>query len=110
MAATVGEFLVQKIRNMAQWMEQERVGGAAGLVEMSSNITPLSATLLATGVKTQSDAVSERDWAHLGTQFASEATKHALFAPFVAVFEGVRARADLHERFWRYMDLMCEVA
>jgi len=108
--ATVGAFIAEKLFNMAAWLEGEGVEGSEGMVVESMKLTPLIATLIASSIKTEQVAVAARHWDRLSQKFTVDAGKYPMFTGFVSVFESVRARPEMHERFWRYMDLMCEVA
>jgi hypothetical protein len=108
--ATVGAFIAEKLFNMAAWIEREGVEGSHGIVVESMKLTPLSATLIASAIKAEHIAVAARDWDSLFNQFKLDAGKYTMFKGFVSLFESVRDRPDMHERFWRYMDMMCEVA
>jgi len=107
--ATIGEFIAEKLFNMTAWIEREGVEGSKGLVIESMKLTPLSATLIASAIKTEQVAVAARHWDRLSQQFKADAAKYSMFQGFVSLFESVRARPEMHERFWRYMAMMCEV-
>jgi len=107
--ATIGEYIAEKLFNMAAWLEREGVEGSEGLVVERMKLTPLIATLIASAIKTEQVAVAARHWGRLSEKFKVDAGKYPMFKGFVSIFESVRARPETHERFWRYMDLMCEV-
>lgn len=97
---TVGEFLLQKATNMKTWLETELPGTKGQIVPL----TELSVTTMAAKLTEHRQLVFNRDWGGLSRQ-ATAANLHSL----TEMLEAVRTRRDLHDKFWRYLELFIEI-
>ena len=106
---TKGMFLLQKLRNMARWVEQE-VGKENLPVDIIAGIadrTELEACAFAGALQANKEEVTNRNWSGL-LQRVRE-TKE--IPPAVGeVMDAIYTRNAMHDKFWRYMDLFVEVA
>lgn len=85
---TIGSFLRDKMLNMHQWL------GDHGLVVSSDGLSDLTATLIAQELAAYTEAIAARDFEGLtGEKRVVE----------IVVF--VRDRPELHDKFWRYLEL-----
>ncbi|MAH41485.1 MAG: hypothetical protein CMO41_04480 [Verrucomicrobiales bacterium] len=93
--STVGAFLREKLKNMATWLENEGVSGAA-----VSHLQEVQIVAMAQ---------------HLHDNYAEALTQRA-FTPLLQdkeniplivlkIIKEVEARVDLHDKFWRYLEL-----
>jgi acyl carrier protein phosphodiesterase len=108
MAPTVGEFILEKLCNMAAWIERET--GQAGLAARMQSLTPLQAIVLAQYIKSVQWAVEGRDWAALQEQLEREAGRNPVAKEICAGLCVVRESVAMHDKFWRYMQLFCNAA
>ena len=91
--ATVGDFLSEKSRNMRNWLRENRVSVPEG--DVPPAIIVASAMELNERFK---HAIEQRDWQGLAN----------VPPAFESVVAEVRARPDLHDKFWRYLSLFIE--
>ena len=104
---TVGEFLKEKLVNMAVWIEGEigKENLPVDVVQLSRDRRAVEVTILAEVLNANSTLVTHRDWSGLVRRL----TEEDLPVDFAAVLHAVRAREELHDKFWRYMELFREV-
>jgi len=109
MSETVGAFLKTKLCNMAQWIENEVGGGdlAISPVQFAQGRTELEVVMLAQIIAGKPAIIANRDWLGLVQLLDSEAAQmaHAVSC----LLHSVKAREDLHPKFWRYMELFRDV-
>ena len=99
---TISEFLKEKLGNMARWVSEE-VGKEKLQVDLEQLVEDRSAvevTFLAQTLSAHVSKVTHRDWYGLISMLEDES-----LSPFVAIAQEVRARDDMHDKFWRYLEL-----
>ena len=97
MQQTVGAFLIEKATNMQKWLRVELAQ------DVHVNLTELSVTALAAKLTEHRQLVFNRDWAGLSRQADA-----AGLVDLTEMLEAVRTRHDLHDKFWRYLELFVE--
>ena len=99
----VGAFLKEKLGNMARWVVGEvgKENLPVDIEQLIKDRTAVEVTFLATVLDANSTKVAHRDWSGLVRMLEAE----SLPVDFVAVVQAVRVRADMHEKFWRYLEL-----
>ncbi|AUL80786.1 hypothetical protein [Pleurochrysis sp. endemic virus 1b] len=104
---TLGEFVKSKMLNMARWIETEICAinrayvDIVGLVQSTSMIELIC---MAEVIHNHKHMVIHKDWS--GIIRVMHEYNLGAFAP---VLMAVRDRPSMHERFWRYMQLLCDV-
>lgn len=104
---TVGDFLKEKVGNMARWVAEE-VGNEnlpVDIVQLTKDRTAVEVTVLAEALNAHSTKVTHRDWSGLVRLIEAE----NLPIDFTVVVQAVRVREQMHDKFWRYLELFCEV-
>ena len=105
--STKGEFLKEKLTNMARWVTREvepedlPVDVIAGIAGRSA----LEATAMAGVLEANKSLVTHRDWSGLVRLLE----QHEL-QDLQTILCLLRARTELHSKFWRYMELFVEVS
>ena len=97
MEQTVGSFLLEKASNMKKWLRSELAR------DVQVDLTELSVTALAAKLMEHRQLVFNRDWAGLSRQ-----ANTAGLTDLTEMLEAVRTRHDLHDKFWRYLELFVE--
>lgn len=98
MSQTKGAFLKEKAGNMAAWLYKEGYMAPGGL----HDVTEMQATLMAQRLHELKDTVvGPRD-------FDAIAQVKELPADVLALVQFVRERAQLHDKFWRYLTLFSD--
>ena len=107
MTVTVGTFLKEKTLNMARWVTTEvgKENLPVDIVQLTRDRTAVELTFLAELLNANSTKVTHRDWSGLVRLIQEE----DLPIDFAAVVQAVRARDEMHDKFWRYLELFCEV-
>ena len=103
MAETVGAFLKQKLANLAGWVTAEvgKENLPLDIVQAAQARTELEVTVLATMIAERPHVALHSDWGGL-----VRLLEHPDMPPEVpAIVQAVRAREDMHEKFWRYVCL-----
>jgi len=111
MTETVGEFLKTKLCNMARWVVQE-VGTenlSIDVVQFAEDRSELEVVILAEHISAKPALIANRDWFALVKLLDDEAVPQAWAHPFACLLHAVKVRADMHDKFWRYMDLFRDV-
>ena len=106
---TKGAYLLEKLRNMARWVEQE-VGKENLPVDVIAGIDGRSETdacVFAGAIRANSDKVTHRNWS--GLMHVMRDTNH-IPADVQQVIALIYQKEAMHEKFWRYMDLFVEVS
>ena len=102
MSQTVGSFLREKLGNMGLWVHTEI--GELG-VDIKQYVAERSDTEIAylVGIlESNSTMIAHRDWSGL-------ARTTELPPELLEVFQSIRKREDMHDKFWRYLELFVEV-
>lgn len=100
---SVGEFLNSKVINLLTWLQTENIISSLELHEAKAACTPLRCVVLAQQLQQHKACIIHRDWlAFVQTDEVPEVMK-------VAVAK-IRQNPDLHDKFWRYMQLFVDVA
>ena len=97
--ATVGAFILNKLSNMAKWVDLEV--GTEACQKLVKGRTEMEATYMAEMLLSHSDEVGHRNWDDL-------VALTDLPAEVLAIAEAVRAREDMHDKFWRYLELFVQ--
>ena len=93
---TIGSYVLEKAKNMQKWLEAE-TSWRKGPIPL----TEIAAVSMAQKVHEMRTTVYERDWLAL----EEEAESTALVRDAVAA---VRQRPELHDKFWRYLQLFTD--
>lgn len=102
--STIGDFLREKMLNMAKWIEEE-IGKENLKVDLPHFISVRTNTELcyiAEVLKGQYNSICREDWT--GLLSAAE-----IPVDFFEVVQEVRKKASMHEKFWRYMHVYVQV-
>jgi len=107
MSETKGEFLLQKLTNMANWVTQEvgKENLPADLVAGIAGRTALEVTMLCGALEANSDLATHQNWSGLVQLMEANNAPSELQQVVVAV----QKRPDMHEKFWRYIKLFVDV-
>lgn len=103
---TIGQFLKQKLGNMAKWVNSE-VGKENLPVDVIAGIagrSELEATVLGNLLRSNKRMVDQRNWAGL-----SSLARMNNMPELEEVIVAINQRPTMHDKFWRYMDLFVEV-
>jgi len=104
MSTTKGTFIKQKLTNMAKWIEEE-VGKENLPVDLVTGITErseLEVTVLCGALQSNTAVLIHRDWYGLNKLLAGTT---GVPCELVDVLVLVQKREDLHDKFWRYLEL-----
>ena len=104
---TKGDFLVEKLTNMAKWVTQE-VGKENLSVDIITGITGRSAlevTALCAALEANADLATHRNWSGLVQLMEAHHAPLELQEVIVAV----QQRPAMHDKFWRYINLFVTV-
>ena len=100
--STVGDFIVEKVRNMHAWLGKECEGYDSTTYGMQMDLlTPTAATIMAEILLQHKAIVYHRDWFNLRRI-------PNLPHEFVAIADLVQPQQQLHDKFWRYLELFVE--
>jgi hypothetical protein len=103
MNQTVGEFLREKMSNMANWIASEL--GEQNTVDLEQYLAERNDTEIAYVVGilgSNSTMITHRDWSGL-------ARLGDLPTQLLELFQSIKQREDMHDKFWRYLSLFVEV-
>ena len=105
---TKGEYLKEKLGNMARWVEQElgKENLPVDVIAGINNRSEQEASVFAGALLSNKTMVTQRNWS--GLLYA--VTNSNLPAEVQTIMQLVYAHEPMHDKFWRYMDLFCEVA
>lgn len=104
---TKGEFLVEKLRNMAKWVVEE-VGKENLPVDIIAGINGLQAlevTAVCGLIEANADQVTHRNWSGLVQLMEANNVPPEM----QEVVTAVQQRPGMHDKFWRYMQLFVDV-
>ena len=112
MTQTVGAFLKVKLRNLAVWVidsiGKENIN--MDLEQFVNRRSEVEITFFADILSSNSAKVVHRDWAGLVGILSTDATIPSdVSATFIDLLQLVRSRPELHDKFWRYMELFRDV-
>ena len=112
MTQTVGAFLKVKLRNLAVWvidsLGKENIN--MDLEQFVNRRSEVEITFFADILSSNSAKVVHRDWAGLvGILSTDETIPSDVSATFIDLLQLVRSRPELHDKFWRYMELFRDV-
>lgn len=111
MAETVGEFLKTKLGNMARWVS-DGVGKENLTIDPVAFIDDRSefeCVVLAQTVATEAQAIMTRDWRGLVKLLSQDAVPVEWAESFACLLHAVKAHEEMHDKFWRYMELFRDV-
>jgi hypothetical protein len=100
--STIGDFLVGKVQNMHRWLSESCENYNEGLyAQKLALITPQTATLMGEILLQHKSIVYHRDWyrLHQLTELPAELRSLA---------EVLKPQSELHDKFWRYLELFVE--
>ena len=109
---TVGAFLKAKLSNLAVWviesLGKENIN--MDLEQFVNRRSEVEITFFADILSSNSAKVVHRDWAGLVGILSTDATIPSdVSATFIDLLQLVRSRPELHDKFWRYMELFRDV-
>ena len=108
----VGEYLKEKLMNLAVWIT-ETVGKENTNMDLEQFVTRRSEveiTFFADILNANSAKVANRDWAGLvGILHGDITIPRNVADSFIRILQLVCCRPDMHDKFWRYMELFQEV-
>tara|TARA_B100000795_G_scaffold184195_1_gene139772 strand:+ start:212 stop:583 length:372 start_codon:yes stop_codon:yes gene_type:complete len=112
MTQTVGAFLKAKLSNLAVWviesLGKENIN--MDLEQFVNRRSEVEITFFADILSSNSAKVVHRDWAGLVGILSTDATIPSdVSATFIDLLQLVRSRPELHDKFWRYMELFRDV-
>lgn len=112
MTQTVGAFLKAKLSNLAVWviesLGKENIN--MDLEQFVNRRSEVEITFFADILSSNSAKVVHRDWAGLVGILSTDATIPSdVSASFIDLLQLVRSRPELHDKFWRYMELFRDV-
>ena len=105
---TKGEFLKEKINNMAGWVTREvgKENLPADIIAGIAGRSELEITVLSGALEANADLVTHRNWSGL-VQLMSANNAPSELQEVVVV---VQRRPEMHDKFWRYMELFIAVS
>ena len=112
MTQTVGAFLKAKLSNLAVWVIESLGKGNINmdLEQFVNRRSEVEITFFADILSSNSAKVVHRDWAGLvGILSTDETIPSDVSATFIDLLQLVRSRPELHDKFWRYMELFRDV-
>ena len=101
-----GAFLKEKLQNMCAWVTNEigKENLPIDIVFTSSVAQPVLVTALALEFQSHGTKVTHRDW-----QGLVQVMTDAGYVEMVAIIQAVRSKPDMHDRFWRYLELFRDI-
>ncbi len=108
---TVGAFVKEKLGNMARWVTREvgKENLTVDLEQFARDRTEAEVTFLAEVLSSNSAKINHRDWCGLVGMLDDTAIPGDVAAQFQELVQAVRAREELHDKFWRYLELFKSV-
>ena len=97
---TVGDFLLEKLGNMSKWVEAET--GDSVMMNAVHKGGATLATAFAIEARKRKELIKNRDWVGL--------TESNLPASISEQIPRLLLRKDMHDKFWRYLDMFVSVA
>ena len=107
----IGTFLKEKLLNLAVWVNEEvgKENIPIDIEQFARDRTEVEVTFLAEVLNSNSAKISHRDWCGLVGLLNDKAISAEIASSLTIVIQLVRAREDMHDKFWRYMDLFKSV-
>jgi hypothetical protein len=99
-----GEFIKQKMHNMAVWIQNE-LKSPVDYVSIIDARSELELTTLCAMLHTKKDIETKQNWSAL----IALAKEEPALEHFVQLIDEVRRREDMHEKFWKYVKLFIDV-
>ena len=99
---TVGAFLKEKLTNMATWIEGELGTSSVDLKQYVAERTETEIAYVVGNLCANSVQITHRDWSGL-------ARLYDLPTDLLMIIDAVRKREDMHDKFWRYLDMFVNV-
>jgi hypothetical protein len=108
---SVGSYLKEKLGNMAKWVTEEvgKENLSVDIEEFVSGRSELEVTFLAETLSGNAAVIVHRDWCKLTQILTDDKIPLHIHAQFGELLHVVRGREDLHDKFWRYMNLFKDV-
>jgi hypothetical protein len=108
---SVGSFLKEKLGNMAKWVTEE-VGKENLSIDIEKFVcsrSELEVTFLAETLNGNATTIVHKDWCGLSKILTDDKIPLHFQTQFSELLHAVRGREDLHDKFWRYMNLFKDV-
>ena len=108
MMSTKGEFLQEKMHNMARWVTQEvgKENLSADIVAAMNGRTALEITMVCSVLEANKDLSTHRNWSGLVQLLSANSAPPELQEVVVAV----QRQPKMHDKFWRYIDMFATVS
>ena len=108
----VGAFLKEKLMNLAVWVTntigKENIN--MDIEQFVNRRSEVEITFFADILSTNSVKVIHRDWMGLVGILESDATiPRDVADSFITILQLVRQKEEMHDKFWRYMELFRDV-
>jgi len=105
MRQTVGEFLQEKLLNMANWVRDNIENTSEEFVDAVARVSPTQATYFAEVVASSEHCIAQRDWLGLQNNLNSNETPAAIRCILHELLREIKCKELMHDKFWRYMEL-----
>lgn len=102
MSQTVGGFLREKLGNMGRWVQTEIGETSVDLEQFVAERSDTEIAYLVGVLESSSTMIAHRDWSGL-------ARSSDLPTELLDVFQSIRKREEMHDKFWRYLEMFVEV-
>ena len=102
MSQTVGQFLREKLNNMGSWVSAELGDTPVDIKQYLAERTDTEIAYMVGLLASNSNLITHRDWSGL-------ARTADIPAELLEVFQLIRKREDMHDKFWRYLELFVQV-
>ena len=108
---SVGSFLKEKLVNMGKWVTEEvgKENIPIDLVEFVTARSELEVTFLAEILGANATVIVHKDWCKLTHMVSDDKIPLHIQSQFGELLHVVRGREELHDKFWRYMNLFKDV-
>ena len=100
--SSVGDFLREKMGNMSRWVKEELGNTGMDVEHITAEWTDTEIAYIVGVLESNSTKIAHRDWSGL-------AKVSNLPDELLELFQMIRKREDMHDKFWRYMELFVEV-
>lgn len=102
-----GEFLLEKLNNMARWVTEEvgKENLGVDIITAIKGRSALEASMLTAVLEANKNLASHRNWCGL-VQLMAE---HDFPRELQEVVVAVQRRPTMHDKFWLYIDLFITV-
>lgn len=99
---TIGHFLREKLTNMGGWINEELGTQPVDLKQYVAERTETEIAYVVGLLSTNSNLITQRNWSGL-------AGLADLPAELQTVFSLIHQREEMHDKFWRYLELFVVV-